>query len=114
VMERAALLCAGGPIRAAHLGLLHSPLGMEPPKPPPAPPSSRPQAPAQIANEPTPPTSDLRADLATIERARIVAALERCNGNQTLAAQELGISRRTLVNRLNSYDLPRPRRDAKR
>ncbi|HEX8114918.1 MAG TPA: sigma 54-interacting transcriptional regulator, partial [Kofleriaceae bacterium] len=43
------------------------------------------------------------------DRQRIIAALEQCAGNQTRAAKLLGISRRTLVNRLASYDIPRPR-----
>jgi DNA-binding NtrC family response regulator len=50
----------------------------------------------------------LARELARVERERIVDALARCGGNQTRAAAMLGISRRTLVNRLNEYDLPRP------
>src|SRR5690606_40694241 len=34
------------------------------------------------------------------ERDRIVRALEACGGNQTRAAKMLGMSRRTLINRL--------------
>ena len=48
-------------------------------------------------------------DLAAFERQRIVEALVKCAGNQTKAAQLLGISRRTLVSRLGEYNLPRPR-----
>ena len=49
-------------------------------------------------------------ELSEVERRRIVDALTRCAGNQTMAAELLGISRRTLVTRLHAYDLPRPRR----
>jgi two-component system response regulator AtoC len=44
------------------------------------------------------------------ERDRIIAALEQCAGNQTRAAKLLGVSLRTLVNRLASYQLARPRK----
>ncbi|HEY1816554.1 MAG TPA: sigma 54-interacting transcriptional regulator [Kofleriaceae bacterium] len=47
---------------------------------------------------------------AVEERARVVEALERANGNQSQAASLLGVSRRTLINRLVQYDLPRPRK----
>ncbi len=43
------------------------------------------------------------------ERAQIVDAIERCIGNQTYAAELLGISRRTLVSRLRKYGIARPR-----
>jgi len=46
------------------------------------------------------------------ERERILWALERCAGNQTKAARLLGVSRRTLVARLEEYNLPRPRKNA--
>ncbi len=44
------------------------------------------------------------------ERQRIMAALEQNGGNQTLAAKQLGISRRTMLNRLDAYAIPRPRK----
>ncbi len=47
------------------------------------------------------------------ERQRIIDALAQCAGNQTRAAELLGISRRTLVNRLGEYGFARPLRDRK-
>lgn len=44
------------------------------------------------------------------ERERIIEALQQCQGNQTKAALLLGVSRRTLINRLESFGLPRPRK----
>ncbi len=44
------------------------------------------------------------------ERTRILAALEQTGGNQTAAAKLLGMARRTLISRLEQYDIPRPRK----
>ena len=44
------------------------------------------------------------------ERERILAALSDCHGNQTRAAEMLGMPRRTLVAKLGVYGLPRPRK----
>jgi transcriptional regulator with GAF, ATPase, and Fis domain len=44
------------------------------------------------------------------ERDRIIAALEACAWNQTQAAAKLGMSRRTLIYRIEEYGLPRPRK----
>jgi two-component system response regulator AtoC len=44
------------------------------------------------------------------ERQRLLDALGECAGNQSRAAKRLGISRRTLVTRLEAYGLPRPRK----
>jgi two-component system, NtrC family, response regulator AtoC len=57
---------------------------------------------------PRPGARALAKQMADVERTRIVEALERCGGNQTRAAELLGISRRTLVARLTEYELPRP------
>jgi DNA-binding NtrC family response regulator len=61
--------------------------------------------PASVAPKPT-----LPGELAAIERRRIVEALEKCAGNQTQAAELLGMPRRTLVARLSEYGIPRPRK----
>jgi two-component system, NtrC family, response regulator AtoC len=52
----------------------------------------------------------LRAGVMERERALILDALDRTDGNQTEAAKLLGISRRTLVSRISEYGLPRPRK----
>jgi DNA-binding NtrC family response regulator len=44
------------------------------------------------------------------EKARVLAALEACAGNQTHAARMLGLSRGTLISRLDLYKIPRPRK----
>ena len=44
------------------------------------------------------------------ERARIVEALQQCGGNQSQAAKLLGISRGTLISRLDQYRIPRPQK----
>jgi DNA-binding NtrC family response regulator len=58
--------------------------------------------------------ADLKSKLGDIEKDRVLAALEQCAGNQTQAAKILGISRRTLVTRLETFKLPRPRKPAPR
>jgi len=52
----------------------------------------------------------LRLAMDALERQRIIDALDKCAGNQTKAAELLGISRRTLVTKLGAYNLPRPRK----
>jgi transcriptional regulator with PAS, ATPase and Fis domain len=94
VIERAAVLCSGDAILPEHLppGLLR-------------PPASQPRALAAG-------TEGLHLEIKSLERQRIVEALERCAGNQSKAAELLGISRRTLVSRMSEFDLPRPRKPA--
>jgi two-component system, NtrC family, response regulator AtoC len=53
----------------------------------------------------------LRRQVKEVERQHIIDALTRCGGNQTRAAKELGISRRTLISRLEEYSIPRPLKD---
>jgi DNA-binding NtrC family response regulator len=54
--------------------------------------------------------SQVRATVAELEKQRILDALDKCAGNQTRAAEMLGISRRTLINRLDEYGIARPRK----
>jgi DNA-binding NtrC family response regulator len=65
----------------------------------------------EISLPPLPPVpggasgSDLGAELQQVEKRRILDVLERCGGNKTRAARELGISRNTLLTRLRAYGI---------
>jgi DNA-binding NtrC family response regulator len=48
--------------------------------------------------------ADAATNLAEVERRTILEALKRHGGNRTATAQELGISRRTLYNKLTEYE----------
>ena len=50
----------------------------------------------------------LRDHVGDAERDAIVAALDSCRGNQSRAARRLGISRRTLIYKLEKYGLKPP------
>ncbi|MEO8704131.1 MAG: sigma 54-interacting transcriptional regulator [Kofleriaceae bacterium] len=54
-------------------------------------------------------TRDLRDHISELERQAISTALDACGGNQTDAAKQLGISRRTLIYRMEKHGLkPQP------
>jgi DNA-binding NtrC family response regulator/pSer/pThr/pTyr-binding forkhead associated (FHA) protein len=55
-----------------------------------------------------PAQADVRGHLAEVERATILAALEAESHNQTRAARRLGLSRRTLIYRMEKYGLKTP------
>jgi DNA-binding NtrC family response regulator len=60
---------------------------------------------------PIAPASDVRGHLLEVERTAIIAALEAEHDNQTRAARRLGVSRRTLIYKMEKYGLkPRPAR----
>jgi DNA-binding NtrC family response regulator len=102
-MERAPLLCGAGKILPAHLpreNELMSSLRSE------TPPAMDGFPEREITS------THVRAKLGdqTPPYQRIADALRECAGNQTRAAQLLGVSRRTLCNWLDQYELPRPRK----
>jgi DNA-binding NtrC family response regulator len=106
VVERAVLLCSGGRVTEAHLPteLLSATFA-------PGQPSSLDRAESPEATEGA---GALWGAVDQLERRRVCEALDRCGGNQTRAAKLLGISRPTLIARMEAYDLPRPRRRTKR
>ena len=89
-MERAVVLAAGGPVEPSHLMLG-----------------------AALPGETKSAPSSLSEEVSDLERRRIEEALEKTGGNQTKAAELLGMSRRAFVNRLEVFNFPRPRRDKK-
>ena len=70
----------------------------------------RAMAPPAMPEEKTEPRGRLLRLDAETEKRLIVKALEDAGGNQGRAAETLGISRRTLINRLDEYGLKRPRK----
>jgi DNA-binding NtrC family response regulator len=89
-----------------------APASLAPASPMPASPSAAPPAPH--TQPPGAGTvafgSSLPDEMEALERERILKALADCGGNQTQAAEMLGISRRTLLRRLDEYNVPRPRK----
>jgi DNA-binding NtrC family response regulator len=89
VMERALALCPGSTITPEHLPqdkAAGAPLGVPIV-------SVGPESSEEVAEE----------------RRTIEAALANCAGNQTRAAEQLGISRRTIANKIKQFKIPRPR-----
>jgi DNA-binding NtrC family response regulator len=106
-VERAVVLCTGDVLGPEHLSLTVSarppaPLGGRPPAG--EPPRSEP--PVLVELDP----ARFAAQIAALDRARIIDALDRTGGNQTEAAKLLGVARRTLISRLEALKLPRPRK----
>jgi DNA-binding NtrC family response regulator len=118
MMERAVMLTGAEVIDLSHLP--HERLGRtlpherisEPPPPFRDPPSYtlRPGAYSVVPGQADNGSSPEATGGADDERARIIRALDKCAGNQTHAARMLGVSRRTLISRIERYNLPRPRK----
>jgi two-component system response regulator AtoC len=106
VMERAALLASEGEVRQEHVLL-------EPFEDDDEPNLDDFDAITKVTGvlEPvaTPPAAEPESEGGS-ERDRVIRALEACGGNQTRAAKILGVSRRTLINRLEQFQLPRPKK----
>lgn len=131
VVERAVVLASEGIIRPEHLPVEKMTATVSTritPSTPPAPVTGETTASSTLMPGPPdsplpPPFGDyatgqpvsladrLRRDVQEVERQHIIDALSRCGGNQTRAAQELGVSRRTLISRLEAYGIPRPLKD---
>jgi len=108
VMERAMILSRGGGLPpAAFLGHLEHTAGESGPSAAHAHGAERPPAgePAQLSLEPV--SAELPFDLDALERRAIARALEATGGNRVRAAKLLGISERTLRNKLNVVRPPR-------
>ena len=88
VMERALLLCGKGVLQPEHLGYG---LAADP-------------ALAASEEDPAGPIRDAAGEtLAEVEKQHIFEILQRCDDNRTHAAERLGISIRTLRNKLKEY-----------
>jgi two-component system response regulator AtoC len=59
---------------------------------------------------PPPPRESLKENIAAVEKERVVLALAEAGGNQKRAAEILGISRGTLLARLDAFGIARPRK----
>ncbi|MCC7382971.1 MAG: sigma 54-interacting transcriptional regulator [Deltaproteobacteria bacterium] len=113
VVERAVVLAAGDRIDTPHLPmekLTSSVVFASPERAPPRERELRARGPAEEHPFEEADAGKLRAKLLDVERESILAALEQCGGNQTRAAELLGMSRKSLLRRLDQYDLPRPRK----
>jgi len=123
VMQRAVVLCADDPIERKHLPVEKMEATIIPSVPalhPALPGTARPAtdselritgrlSPATVESQPTP-QDTLRDSIDEMKKRQVVEALEQCAGNQSKAAKLLGVSRGTLIKRLDRYNIARPRK----
>jgi DNA-binding NtrC family response regulator len=103
VIERAVILCGeSGMLETEHLGFSPKPAHAVAAGSAVAPASSDSTTPAAPSAPPPPAASEI-VSLAELEKQHIFAALEKTGQNRTHAAKLLGISIRTLRNKLNDY-----------
>jgi transcriptional regulator with GAF, ATPase, and Fis domain len=100
VIRRAVLLSQGAELRRRHL--VFSPVGDAGRAPSPA-------SPSRLVSSIVPDDLGFLTPEQLLDRARLVAALDACAGNQTRAARLLGIGRTALVQKMSLYRIPRPR-----
>jgi two-component system, NtrC family, response regulator AtoC len=106
LIERATLISEDRQIMAADLDLgRFKPHGIAAHAAPHAAPHAAAQPPGPAAAPPlaAPPAS--RTTMAEMERDALARVLEKWKGNRTKAAEELGISRRTILNKIKLYGL---------
>ena len=77
---------------------------------PPMPPAPQAMPPQMPQAPPLASGADLKAQRESWEKQQILQALERTSGNQKEAAVLLGVSRRTLINKIEAYGIARPRK----
>ena len=75
------------------------------PKPAPAPPPAPVETAEPAAPEGASPVLTLRAAVAQAERAAVIAALQAAKGQKTVAARLLGVSYKTLFNKIHEHDI---------
>jgi two-component system response regulator AtoC len=93
VVERAVLLSMGPVIGREHLPLDKL-------------------SPTTASPTPPPRVESTQKMSAPTERDKIITALNACAGNQSRAAKLLGMPRRTFVNKLDAYQIPRPKKSS--
>jgi DNA-binding NtrC family response regulator len=102
VVHRAALLCRSSSIVPEHLLLLEDAKALPGSDELPAD-----HATVRLSIRPAP--VELRGTMDQFEREHLLAALAKTKGNQTRAAEILGIARRTLIKKMVRHGIERPR-----